>query len=269
MRQVKPPNFSDLSGDGVRAAQNTGRAEERPDLHDGPRLPKLGGFVPFSSCDWPGKLAAVVFISGCPWRCHYCHNPHLQTRSKEAGDPAWSDVLAWLETRRGLLDGLVICGGEPLAEPRLPEMLAQVKAMGFGVALHTGGGYPQRLKECLKFADWIGFDIKAPFANYAKVTQVRNSGDPARQSLQMVIDSGLPFECRSTAHHALLSDADLLEIGQMLAGLGVKEYAVQKFRTHGCSSPQLLAAPRLADYPQAATLTKLGELFPKFMLREA
>lgn len=244
-------------------------AEERPDLHEGPRVPKLGGFVPFSSCDWPGKLACVVFVSGCPWRCHYCHNPHLQTRSKEAGEPAWADVLAWLETRRGLLDGVVICGGEPLAEPRLPEMLAQVKAMGFGVALHTGGGYPNRLKECLKLVDWIGFDVKAPFADYQRITRIKGSGDAAQKSLQAVIESGVAFECRTTSHPVLLSDDDLLSIGRELAAAGVAHYAVQKFRPHGCSDADLLAAPFSPGYPSEKTLDILRNSFPDFSLRQS
>lgn len=244
-------------------------AEERPDLHEGPRVPKLGGFVRFSSCDWPGKLVCVVFISGCPWRCHYCHNPHLQTRSKMPGEPAWADVLTWLETRRGLLDGVVICGGEPLAEPRLPEMLAQVKAMGFGVALHTGGGYPNRLRECLKLVDWIGFDVKAPFAEYHRITRVKGSGDAARLSLQAVVESGVAFECRTTSHPALLSDANLLEIGHELAAAGVKHYAVQKFRPHGCNDADLLAVPLSSNYPAVATLDELRHLFPDFILRQS
>lgn len=261
MLQVNPDSSS---GPAVAGA---GSAEARPDLHEGPRVPKLGGFVPFSSCDWPGKLACVVFISGCPWRCHYCHNPHLQTRTKEAGEPAWEDVLAWLETRRGLLDGVVICGGEPLAEPRLPEMLAQVKAMGFGVALHTGGGYPNRLRECLRLVDWVGFDVKAPFADYPRITRIKGSGDAARTSLRLVIESGVDFECRTTSHPALLSDADLLEIGRMLAAVGVSHYAVQKFRPHGCGDADLLATPVAAGYPSAATLDTLQNLFPDFSLR--
>lgn len=241
--------------------------DERPDLHEGPRVPKLGGFVPFSSCDWPGKLACVVFISGCPWRCHYCHNPHLQTRSKEAGEPAWADLLNWLESRRGLLDGVVFCGGEPLAEPRLPEMMRQVKANGFGVALHTGGGYTNRLKECLPLVDWIGFDVKAPFTDYPRITRIKGSGDAALQSLQAVIDSGVEFECRTTAHPALLSDADLLEIGQILSSARVENYAVQKFRTHGCNDAALLAEPHSPDYPATTTLEALQTAFSSFSLR--
>lgn len=242
-------------------------AEDRPDLHEGPRVPKLGGFVPFSSCDWPDKLACVAFISGCPWRCHYCHNPHLQKRTRGPGETKWDDVLRWLETRRGLLDGVVFCGGEPLAEPRLPDMLAEVKALGFGAALHTGGGYPNRLKECLKQLDWIGFDVKAPFADYPRITRVTGSGEAAAQSLRQVIESGIAFECRTTIHPDLLSDKDLLEIGQTLSQAGVRHYALQKFRPHGCEDPLLLASPATSHYPLRRTIEMLQQAFEKLTLR--
>ena len=169
------------------------------------------------------------------------HRGLLALTTRVPGIVDWQEVRDLLSRRRGLLDGVVICGGEPLAEPKLPEMLAQVKAMGFGVALHTGGGYPARLKECLSLVDWVGFDVKAPFADYARITRVKGSGEAAMQSLLAVIESGVAFECRTTAHPALLSDADLLEIGRSLAAAGVSHYAVQKFRSHGCNDAALLA----------------------------
>ena len=236
---------------------------------ESPRAPKLGGFVRFSSCDWPGKLAAVVFISGCPWRCRYCHNPHLQTRSKEPGEPAWSDVLSWLKSRQGLLDGLVFCGGEPLAEPLLPEMMQQVKAMGFDIGLHTGGGYPNRLRECLPLVDWIGFDVKAPFPDYPRITCAKGSGEAAVQSLQQIIDCGVAFECRTTIHPELLSDDDLLEITKILTAAGIRQYALQKFREHGCNDDILLTHQLSADYPSQKTLEILTQAFDTFTLRSS
>jgi pyruvate formate lyase activating enzyme len=239
------------------------------DVHDAPRVPKLGGFVPFSSCDWPDRLAAVVFISGCPWRCRYCHNPHLQTRSKVPEVPSWDEIISWLGTRRGLLDGLVFCGGEPLAEPCLPAMMQQVKDLGFGVALHTGGSYPQRLRDCLPYVDWIGFDVKAPFPDYARITGAKGSGEAAVQSLRQIIESKIAFECRTTIHQDLLSDADLLAIGHTLAEAGIQHYALQKFRTQGCSDEQLLAQSAAANYPSSQTLNILQNAFGHFTLRKA
>lgn len=240
-----------------------------PDRHEGSKAPKLGGFVPFSSCDWPGKLVAVAFISGCPWRCRYCHNPHLQNRSKEPGTPSWEEIVAWLGSRKGLLDGLVFCGGEPLAEPLLPKMMQQVQAMGFKVALHTGGGYTNRLRECLPHVDWIGFDVKAPFPEYPRVTGVKGSGEAAIHSLRQVIESGIDFECRTTIHPDLLSDSDLQEIGRVLAAAGICHYSLQKFRPHGCDDAYLLANGVSSDYPAKKTLEILQKSFEQFTLRAA
>ncbi|WP_028456529.1 anaerobic ribonucleoside-triphosphate reductase activating protein [Chitinilyticum litopenaei] len=231
--------------------------------------PRLGGLIPFSSCDWPGQLAAVVFIAGCPWRCRYCHNPHLQSREEQGGIPPWPDLLAWLATRRGLLDGVVFSGGEALIEPRLPEMIAAVKALGFAVALHTGGGYPARLKACLPMLDWVGFDVKALFADYAKVTGVAGSGAAARQSLSLLLDSGVAFECRTTIHAGLLSDADLLALSTELAALGVQDYALQHFRPHGCHDAALCSQPHSADYPLPSTVQQVESRFRTFALRQA
>ena len=229
--------------------------------------PKLGGLVPFSTVDFPGKLACVVFISGCPWRCRYCHNPHLQSRQREAGEPDWAATLTWLAGRQGLLDAVVFCGGEPLAERWLPQMLREVKALGLQTALHTGGAYPDRLARCLPLLDWVGFDIKAPFEHYENITQIPRSGVAARKSLTQIIESGVPFECRTTAHPELLSDADLLRLAATLAVQGVAHFVLQPFRAHGCADAGLLAKPTTAAYPSPATLQQLAKAFAHFSVR--
>ena len=140
---------------------------------------RVGGLARWSSCDWPGQLVATVFLQGCPWRCRYCHNPHLLPVHGD-GEIAWPQVLAFLETRRDLLDGVVFSGGEPLIQAALPEAMGAVRALGFGVGLHTSGAAPERLKAVLPLVDWVGFDVKAPFADYARITGVAGSGEAAR-----------------------------------------------------------------------------------------
>ncbi|MBB5192365.1 pyruvate formate lyase activating enzyme [Silvimonas terrae] len=235
---------------------------------DHPRTPpKLGGVVPFSSCDYPGHLASVVFISGCPWRCHYCHNPHLQARHKGPTTPSWDDTLAWLATRKGLLDAVVFCGGEPLAEHWLPQMMQDSRALGFKIALHTGGAYPARFKQCLPLLDWVGFDVKAPFADYEQVTQIRNSGQAARASLQMLVESGVPFECRTTIHPALHNLDSLLQLAGTLAVQGIQDFVLQPFRASGCSSAMLLQQPVPPGWPDTAMLARLRQLLPGTQVR--
>src|SRR5450759_3498739 len=99
---------------------------------------KVGGVTAFSATDYPGKLAAVIFVQGCPWRCGYCHNPHLQTRTRTS-PTAWADVLLLLQRRVGLIDAVVFSGGEPTMDPALAEAMREVRALGFGVGLHSAG----------------------------------------------------------------------------------------------------------------------------------
>jgi hypothetical protein len=114
---------------------------------------RVGGFEPYSSTDYPDALAAVVFCQGCPWRCGYCHNPHLiAAHADEELD--FGRILAWLASRRGLLDAVVFSGGEPTAQPGLSAAIDAVRALGFAVGLHTGGAYPRRLAEVLPKIDW-------------------------------------------------------------------------------------------------------------------
>ncbi|WP_066459329.1 anaerobic ribonucleoside-triphosphate reductase activating protein [Castellaniella caeni] len=230
---------------------------------------KVGGLVPFTATDYPGLLAAVVFVQGCPWRCGYCHNPHLQPRTADSPMP-WGDVHAFLQRRVGLIDGVVFSGGEPTMDPGLPHAIKQAKALGYRIGLHTGGTHPRRLAQVLPDIDWVGLDIKAHFADYERVTQVAHSGKPARESLQAVLDSGVAFECRTTAHPDLISATALISLGQALADAGVQHYAVQVFRPQGCTDDTLNAhGQSLREWPGATTSDALAAMFPSFTLRRA
>ena len=177
---------------------------------------RVGGLSPHSSCDWPGQLVATVFAQGCPWACAYCHNPHLLP-ARGSEEIAWADVLAFLQTRQRLLDGVVFTGGEPTMQEALLGAVADVRALGFQVGLHTGGQFPDRLARVLPHVDWVGFDVKAPWGEYERVTGIPGSGAVARESLAILVASGVPFEARTTVHPALLS-ADDLSLARRAAG---------------------------------------------------
>ncbi|WP_269494950.1 anaerobic ribonucleoside-triphosphate reductase activating protein [Castellaniella sp. S9] len=230
---------------------------------------KVGGLVPFTATDFPGLLSAVVFVQGCPWRCGYCHNPHLQPRTADS-PLQWNEVLALLERRVGLIDGVVFSGGEPTMDPGLGPAIRQVRALGLRIGLHTGGTHPRRLAQVLPDVDWVGLDIKTGFSAYERVTRVAGSGRPARDSLRAVLDSGVDFECRTTAHPDLISAAELLALGRELAGLGVRRYALQIFRPQGCADEALNARGQsLRDWPGVSICTALRDLFATFTLRRS
>jgi pyruvate formate lyase activating enzyme len=190
---------------------------------------EVGGLTPLSTTDWPGKLAAVVFVQGCPWRCAYCHNPELQVRWASDGR-AWRRVLEKLERRVGLLDGVVFSGGEPTLDTRLPEAIASVRALGFRVGLHTAGIYPERLSAVLGSVDWVGFDVKTDFADYPALTGTPRSGDAARRALALLLASDAAHELRTTYHPALIGDAKLLALARTLKALGATSWVLQQWR---------------------------------------
>ncbi len=178
-----------------------------PDRAAGPGSPaasslRVGGFEPFSSADYPDALAAVVFCQGCPWRCGYCHNPHLiPARGDDERD--FARILSWLASRRGLLDAVVFSGGEPTAQAELPSAIDAVRALGFMIGLHTGGAYPRRLAKLLPKLDWVGIDVKAPVADYSTVTGIPGSGLTALTSLDLVRNATTAYEVRTTVHPVL------------------------------------------------------------------
>ncbi|MDD5304810.1 MAG: anaerobic ribonucleoside-triphosphate reductase activating protein, partial [Elusimicrobia bacterium] len=114
--------------------------------------------TPLSTTDYPGVLSAVLFLQGCPWRCSYCHNPHL-IPADSPPEREWESALAFLRGRVGLLDAVVFSGGEPTLQDGLEDAMREVKAMGFKIGLHTGGAYPERLVALLPLIDWVGLDI--------------------------------------------------------------------------------------------------------------
>lgn len=191
---------------------------------------RLGGLTPLTTIDFPGRLAAVLYCQGCPWRCGYCHNPELLDATAPPALP-WSQALQFLQSRRGLLDGVVFSGGEPTLQAALPAALAEVRAMGFATGLHTGGMYPERLSVVLPLLDWVGLDIKGPQRCYDAITGIPGSGAKALASLRHVVASGVAYECRTTWHAGLFDVQALQDLGRTLAGEGVQRWVLQECRT--------------------------------------
>jgi anaerobic ribonucleoside-triphosphate reductase activating protein len=179
---------------------------------------------------------------------------------------SWQAVLEFLDRRQGLLDAVVFCGGEPTVDRYLATAMDEVRQRGFKVGLHTAGIYPQRLSKLLPKVDWVGFDVKAPFSEYARTTGVAGSGVPAQQSLAHLLASGVEYEVRTTCHPALLSSDKLAVMALSLRREGVKNFALQEFRSNGCNDEQLESQPPPSD---DATVHHLRKVFPTFILRRA
>ncbi len=190
---------------------------------------RVGGVTPLTTIDYPGELAAVVFCQGCPWRCAYCQNTHLQPAEGDDQVP-WGDVLGFFARRRNLLDAVVFSGGEPTLQSALPAALKEVRALGFKTGLHTAGPYPMRLARVLPLLDWVGLDIKALPEDYDRLTATPQSADAAWRSLTLLLESGLPYEVRVTVDEEYLPAGRLDALLDRLRALGVERVALQPCR---------------------------------------
>jgi len=227
---------------------------------------RVGGFVPFTTTDYPDALAAVVFCQGCPWRCGYCHNPHLLAAHGE-DERDFRRILDWLRTRRSLLDAVVFSGGEPTAQAELGAAIAEVRALGFAIGLHTAGAYPRQLAQVLAQIDWVGIDVKAPVADYAKITGVATSGIAAMASLDLVLDSGIAHEVRTTVHPALTPPAALEQLARELAERGILRWVLQPFRATGCANEALVTSAPHGATIEPALLALLRTYVPAIEVR--
>lgn len=225
---------------------------------------EIGGLTPFTTIDYPDQLSAVLFCVGCPWRCGYCHNPHLQPFSR--GCVPWASVLEFLEKRKGLLDAVVFSGGEPSLQLKLPIAMKQVRQMGFKIGLHTAGINPHALKRVLPLIDWIGMDIKAPFEDYAMITKTAHSGERARECARLVIDSGTDYEFRTTVHPNLLSPLAIDRLTEQISLMGAKRFVLQKFRPDGCKNDELNHSP-LDILWEKEFLAQIQARFEHFLVR--
>ncbi len=225
----------------------------------------VAGVVPFTSIDYPGYLAAVIFFQGCPLRCPFCHNPNLQPVQGESLT-TWAETIAFLKERTKRLDGVVFSGGEPLMQSELIPMIREVKALGFKVAVHTSGVYDEKLAEILPLIDWVGLDIKAPWEKYDVLTGRKNVAEKVKNSLKTLIQSGVKFECRTTCDPMHLVPEDIIKIAEELKQMGVKTYALQKYRTF----PEDTNPPSIADieaFFEPTVIEKIKTYYPKVILR--
>jgi pyruvate formate lyase activating enzyme len=220
----------------------------------------VGGLTPFTSLDFPGRLAAVVHLQFCPLACPYCHAPHL--RPKRPGTLAWAEVLGWLERRRGLLDAVVFSGGEPTAQPGLFSALSATKALGFLTGLATSGLYPRRLAEVFPVLDWIGLDWKAPPANTRRAVGRAGLSPRFVAALAMVRASGIPHEIRTTYHPEVFSPEDLQDMARVLAAHGVQAWVIQEFSPQGVADAALREAALPSDL-----LAELRRILPGVRVR--
>lgn len=237
------------------------------------RLP-VAGLTPMTTLDYPGHLACVVFLQGCPLRCGYCHNPQM-LESRRAKASEWAEIETFLTNRRGLLEGVVFSGGEPTLHPELPDAVSAARAMGFKVGLHTSGVYPRRLAELLAHLDWVGLDVKGlnvrgSVDHFDTIVGRPGLASAHADSLAMLLESNVDLECRTTLHWRDFTLDSLHRLALSLARRGVKHYALQVARTDQCLDPGYSGPQPGTPAPTElrALVDELAPAFDTLVLRE-
>ncbi len=190
----------------------------------------IKGFQKLSLIEYPEKISAIVFLGNCNFKCHFCYNIDLVKNYKKLPDIPEKEILDFLETRKGLLDGLAITGGEPTIHKELPEFIKKIKDLGFLVMLETNGTNSEMLKELIdnKLVDYIAMDIKAPLEKYDEITGVKVNKKDIQVSIDIIRKSGIDYEFRTTVIPKHFKEDDVLAIGKWLKGS--KRYVLQQFR---------------------------------------
>ncbi len=199
----------------------------------------IGGWQKFSLNEYPGKTSAILFTQGCNFRCRYCHNPDLVLKPQFTQLIAIDEIFAFLQSRQGKLDAVSITGGEPTLQQDLIPFIRKIKKMKFLIKLDSNGTNPDMLAKIIKLncVDYLAMDIKAPLEKYQKITSTVVDSAQLQKSINLIINSGIEHEFRTTIVKSLTSQADLITISQTIQG--AQHYYLQRFIASKLIDPSL------------------------------
>jgi len=191
---------------------------------------RIGGFQKHSLIAYPGKTAAVIKTQGCCWRCPFCHNRSLVVPTRFQPAIPVEEIIEHLGAERNELDGVVITGGEPTMQTGLDLFLHRIREMELLIKLDTNGSQPEVLAALLdaKLLDYVAMDVKGPLCDYARFTGCEVDTGPIELSIELIKQSGLPYEFRTTLVGGLHERAHIEELAPLM--YGVRRYALQTYQ---------------------------------------
>ena len=229
---------------------------------------KIGGLQKLTLIDFPGRLAATVFLTGCDFRCPFCYSAELvlPERIKEQPKITQKEFLEFLKNRKGLLEGVVICGGEPTISKGILQFVRKIRKLGYLVKLDTNGSNPVVLKDLIdkKLIDYVAMDIKAPKEKYAKTVGMTERWNKIivkriNESINILKESAVDFEFRTTVVPNLHKKEDILKIVHWIKP--APRYFLQNFRPEKTIKPEF---EKIKPYPQEYLLEIQRAISPFF-----
>lgn len=199
----------------------------------------IGGLQKITLIDFPGRIAATVFLCSCNFKCPWCYSSELVLPKKIKKQPKISEkyLFKFLKERKNLIEGIVICGGEPTISKGLNSLIKKIKKMGFFVKLDTNGSEPEVLKKLIKgkLVDYVAMDIKGPKEKYGEFTGAKIDLKKIQKSIDILKKGKVDYEFRSTIVPSLHKKEDILEMAKWIKG--AKRYYLQNFRPEKTIDP--------------------------------
>ncbi len=211
-------------------------------MSDSSQFPPIWGLLENTLIDWEGKIAAIIFLPGCNFRCRYCHAAHLLRGGPEHEVIPPQTVFDLVRNRRGWIDGVVVSGGEPLLHPTLPNLIQALKDLGVGVKLDTNGSSPDKLAALIDegLIDFVAMDVKAPLTpeKYGEIAGVDVDVSAIRRSIDVLLQGRIDYEFRTTVCPVFTDADDVRGIAE--AARGAKRLVLQQFRPQNLLDESLL-----------------------------
>ena len=195
---------------------------------------RIAGLQKLTLLDFPGTVACTVFTGGCNLRCPFCHNASLVLPQRQTEEESVQSLMAFLKKRQGVLEGVAITGGEPLLHADIPELLENIRALGYRIKLDTNGTNPKLLRQIVSdgLVDRVAMDIKSSPEKYAETVGIPGFDlTPIEQSREFLLSGAVEYEFRTTVVKGIHTLQDIEGAARWIAG--AKEYYLQQFKDSG------------------------------------
>lgn len=191
---------------------------------------RIGGLHKTTLIDYPGEIACIVFLVGCNFRCPFCYSKELVDKNIDLFEIKEDEFFDFLKKRKGQLDACVICGGEPTMNKEIFDFCKRIKELGYKIKLDTNGSNPDVIEKLIQknLIDYVAMDIKAPFSKYNKAIGVRIDIEKIKQSINIIKNSGIDYEFRTTVVPEIHELEDIKIIAKQIAP--AKKFFIQNFR---------------------------------------